>query len=225
MDANTLGQRIRALREARGWSQQDVEARGGPLQGVVSKIEKGQNDPSLKSLKQLAHAFGLGVADLLRESPDPSVTLVAAVPPVTEAMRGRWKAALARAFDPSAHDLDDVAELRQMPLSDAFDEFTDAELVEVCRAMLTALTDARRRGKIPTATALMAELVRRLISHTTTSAPPFIRVPTPPGATPAVRPKAVTPAAREIFEAPHHGATPVPLPEGKAKRASVTKPK
>lgn len=158
MDTEALAQRVRELREARGWSQQDVQAHGGPAQEIVSKVERGKmKRPSHETLNALAHAFGIGLGELL-QTPGGASSAVDGL-----AAQARFKMALARAFDPDAHDFDDAAALRQMVSGEAFDNFTDAELAEACGELLTVATNARRLGERLSPSILIAGLIRRLL--------------------------------------------------------------
>lgn len=61
-----IGERIKAAREARNWSQHDLARKSGVTQGTISKLELGQRrTPSGAILEKLAHALGLTVDDLL----------------------------------------------------------------------------------------------------------------------------------------------------------------
>lgn len=62
----TLGERIRTLREERGWSQTDLAIRiGGSSAGHVSHLEKGARGVTIKHLVALANAFNMRVVEIL----------------------------------------------------------------------------------------------------------------------------------------------------------------
>lgn len=70
----TLGERVKALREARGWSQQQLADQAGIGQSQVSRIEKMAEPrsptaeiphPQLNNLYRIATKLGVGVWDLL----------------------------------------------------------------------------------------------------------------------------------------------------------------
>lgn len=226
MDNNALGQKIRALREAHGWSQQDVEAHGGPRQAVVSRIELGQmNRPSYKTLEALAHAFGVSVEELMRKTEDPGggsappvakLSTAQAMDKVDEVERSLFRALNADRHSPAAFDL--AREFLRKFGVYLFEGERPASDMVLAEQLLNAAVRAEKIGLLnPVGVAI--GLLHGAASECSVAnknkpegAPqpaPFIRVPTPPGATPAVRPKAVPPSA----------------PEGKAKRASGTKPK
>jgi DNA-binding XRE family transcriptional regulator len=57
---------IRRLREARDMTQQELATRAGLTQGYVSQLESGlKQSPSLPTLRKLARALGVPVAELL----------------------------------------------------------------------------------------------------------------------------------------------------------------
>jgi transcriptional regulator with XRE-family HTH domain len=59
----TFGQRLKRMREAAGLSQSDlwraVRDKGGPSQGYISALERGERDrPGLEVVRLLAQAIG-----------------------------------------------------------------------------------------------------------------------------------------------------------------------
>ena len=65
------GDRIRELREKRGWSQRELARRCGFAAGQVGKYENEEIDPSSTYLTTLANVFGVSVDYLLGRSDDP----------------------------------------------------------------------------------------------------------------------------------------------------------
>ncbi len=65
VDPPILGQRIRAAREARGWTQADL-AEDGLSPGYLSRIENGVRRPTLKLLHDIALRLDTSVEQLLR---------------------------------------------------------------------------------------------------------------------------------------------------------------
>lgn len=64
-----LAQRLREVREMRGWSQSDLAEASGLHRTYVSLIERRRCNVSLDNLERLAEALGVPAADLL--TPDP----------------------------------------------------------------------------------------------------------------------------------------------------------
>lgn len=70
--ADQIGQRIRAVRESKGFTQEDVEIRSKALGSSVSKsfisqLENGNTNVSLSFLDALAHALEISLPDLVNE--------------------------------------------------------------------------------------------------------------------------------------------------------------
>jgi transcriptional regulator with XRE-family HTH domain len=60
-----LANRIRAEREARGWSLDDLAGRSGVSKAMISKIERAESSPTAALLGRLSGAFGLTLSTLL----------------------------------------------------------------------------------------------------------------------------------------------------------------
>lgn len=63
--AENLGQRIKDLRAARGWSQSELAQVVGLNKAYIGDIELGRRNPTLKSMERIAGGFGLRVGELL----------------------------------------------------------------------------------------------------------------------------------------------------------------
>lgn len=71
-----LGKRIRALRQGRGWTQEQLAEYANLHVSYIVLLEKGANRATIETLDKLAKAFGLSIADLVRplgEMPDDAV--------------------------------------------------------------------------------------------------------------------------------------------------------
>lgn len=68
---NAIGELVRKLRQDRGWTQEELATRAQlgapPDKGWVSRIENGRVVPKIETLRYLADAFGVTVADLVSE--------------------------------------------------------------------------------------------------------------------------------------------------------------
>jgi transcriptional regulator with XRE-family HTH domain len=64
---------VRALRQARGWSLDELAGRSGVSKGMVVQIEAGRTNPSIGILCRIADAFGVTVARLLETGPSRPV--------------------------------------------------------------------------------------------------------------------------------------------------------
>jgi transcriptional regulator with XRE-family HTH domain len=56
-----IGQRIRHLRESRGMTQSQLQARSRVSRSYLSRIESGQMTPSLGTLEKISEALGVGL--------------------------------------------------------------------------------------------------------------------------------------------------------------------
>lgn len=66
MDAASVAERVRGLREARGWSQRALDRASGLSHGYVSKLEAGQiPNFSVSQLRKIANALGVTVEDMV----------------------------------------------------------------------------------------------------------------------------------------------------------------
>ena len=61
--------RVRELREARGWSQQDLATKLGVSRQTIISIEHGKYDPSLPLAFAIAKVFALHIEDIFIPSP------------------------------------------------------------------------------------------------------------------------------------------------------------
>lgn len=66
MSIESMG-KVRTLREAAGLTQAELAERSGVSQTWISRLERGQENPTLATLRRLAAAFGVRVTDLLDE--------------------------------------------------------------------------------------------------------------------------------------------------------------
>lgn len=56
-----FGKRLRALREERGWSQEEFADRAGLHRTYVSAVERGVRNPTLSVIERLAKALGMSI--------------------------------------------------------------------------------------------------------------------------------------------------------------------
>ena len=61
-----LGERVRRLREARGWSQEGSAHEGGLGRSFAGAIERGEKDVRLSTLAKLARTLGVSLSQLLK---------------------------------------------------------------------------------------------------------------------------------------------------------------
>lgn len=63
--AVTIGRRVRAFRQARGWTLDDAAERSGVSRRMIVKVEKGETNPSVGTLLRLGDALGVGLPTLV----------------------------------------------------------------------------------------------------------------------------------------------------------------
>lgn len=66
-----IGDRLRALREARGLPQSEIERRTGLLRCYVSRVENGHTVPSIETLEKLARALEVPLYQLFYDANNP----------------------------------------------------------------------------------------------------------------------------------------------------------
>lgn len=66
-----LGSHIRRLRQARGWSQEQLAEYANLSLSYVALLEKGRKSATVDTLAKLAHAFGITLAELFTFSGVP----------------------------------------------------------------------------------------------------------------------------------------------------------
>ena len=70
-----LGDRLRALREAKHLSQGDIEKRTGLLRGYISRVENGHTVPAVETLVKFAQAMEVPLYELFHDGKKPPVVL------------------------------------------------------------------------------------------------------------------------------------------------------
>jgi transcriptional regulator with XRE-family HTH domain len=66
-DAELFGAVVRELREARGWTQEQLAERANMNASYLGFVERGDNVPTLTIILQLGEGLAVDAAELLRE--------------------------------------------------------------------------------------------------------------------------------------------------------------
>ena len=62
-----LGERLRSIRQQKGWSLETLAERAGMHVTYLSSIERGYRNPTLNVIGTLAHALGLSLSELFAD--------------------------------------------------------------------------------------------------------------------------------------------------------------
>jgi putative transcriptional regulator len=93
-----VGEEVKRLRQAKGWTQEQLAVYAGSSQPTVNLLEAGKRNPSATTLEKLARALGVEVAEFfpkgLSSSPEPSFDDV-----LDDERRTAWEATVGRARD------------------------------------------------------------------------------------------------------------------------------
>jgi transcriptional regulator with XRE-family HTH domain len=83
----TIGHRLRALREARHFTQEEIRKRTGMLRPHISRLENGHTVPSVKTLERMARALEVPINKIFlgveQSSPVSPIPLIPDAPEIT----------------------------------------------------------------------------------------------------------------------------------------------
>ena len=71
-----FGQRVKKLRDERGWTQQELADRAGLTNDTISNYERGKRGalPPLRTVQAIARAFEVPLSDLLDDEQEVAAT-------------------------------------------------------------------------------------------------------------------------------------------------------
>lgn len=55
----SIASKVKSLRKKKGWTQSDLASHVGTSQRAIVRLEKGETEPNVATLKKIALAFGL----------------------------------------------------------------------------------------------------------------------------------------------------------------------
>lgn len=84
LDYAKVGMRVRQVRKAKGWSQEDLAKKCGISMSFLGHIERGTRIMSLETFVSLCGALDTGADELLYGIPHPSGTVLSMWKPGTE---------------------------------------------------------------------------------------------------------------------------------------------
>ena len=70
-----VGEEVKRLRQAKGWTQEQLAVYAGSSQPTVNLLEAGKRNPSASTLEKLARALEVEVVDLFPNPPTPQPSL------------------------------------------------------------------------------------------------------------------------------------------------------
>lgn len=82
-----IGERLRALREAKKLSQDDIQERTGLIRCYTSRVENGHTVPSLETLEKYARALEIPMYHLMFDGNEPPVP----PKPTTNSSKAAWE--------------------------------------------------------------------------------------------------------------------------------------
>jgi transcriptional regulator with XRE-family HTH domain len=65
VSSGRLGERVRALRRERGWSLEVLAQRSGVSRAMISKLERGEKNPTLVVAAKVAEGLGMNLSELV----------------------------------------------------------------------------------------------------------------------------------------------------------------
>ena len=65
VSSGRLGERVRALRRERGWTLENLAERSGVSRAMISKLERGEKNPTLVVAAKLAEGLGVTLSHLV----------------------------------------------------------------------------------------------------------------------------------------------------------------
>jgi transcriptional regulator with XRE-family HTH domain len=72
---SSVGEEVKRLRQARGWTQEQLAVYASSSQPTVNLLEAGKRNPSAATLEKLARALEVDVVDLFPKPPTPQPSL------------------------------------------------------------------------------------------------------------------------------------------------------
>ncbi|MFL6031771.1 MAG: helix-turn-helix domain-containing protein, partial [Rubrobacteraceae bacterium] len=65
VSSGRLGERVRALRRERGWTLEVLAERSGVSRAMISKLERGEKNPTLVVAAKVAEGLGMNLSQLI----------------------------------------------------------------------------------------------------------------------------------------------------------------
>lgn len=106
-DAGKLGgmNNVAAIRKAKKLSQSDLAEMAGVEQPTISKLERGNESVTLRTIKAVADALGVGVSDLFADRSDAERAIIDAYRSLPDLRRKGWQDMARAVFSEQPQDL------------------------------------------------------------------------------------------------------------------------
>jgi len=152
----SLGRRVRGMREARGWTRAELSERSGVSQRFLARIEGGDGNLSLRRLEDLCRALDTTPGALLRPA-GPTSPLVALV-----GLRGAGKSTigplLAARLGASFHEMDAlIVDASGLPVDQIFELHGERYYRRLEREVLSRLVSRRAPAVLAAAGGIVNE--------------------------------------------------------------------
>ncbi len=158
-----MGGRVKALREAKGWSQEQLARSAGVVQMTVSKLERGlMKKPSHDTLSGIARALGVRVEELTGQANDalpslPTPRLRVVMDADSAGDVAALEAALLALTAAGGYDLADFDAARTV-VRETFRHLDPGAVTQHAEALLRAAKGLRKEGRPATVTDILARM-------------------------------------------------------------------
>ena len=166
-----LGAKIKDARSGRGWTLRELAERSGVSARFLVQIEAGRGNISVRRLADLAQAFGMTAADLLREAESHRAPRVVALLGLRGAGKTTIGKRIARKLRARFVELDrEIEKAADMSLAELFSLYGEERYRRLERDTLTRVLAAKRPMVLATGGGIVAspDTYQMLEQQTTT---------------------------------------------------------
>ncbi len=128
---------VKRLRQAREWNQTELAYHAGLAPSVISQIENGKRDPSARTLRKLADALKVDVADLFPKGQAPLPLEEGGRPSAPEILGERVDDIVTMSREEFGRFAEDLGTAELLELAQALDREYRARFAELKRATET----------------------------------------------------------------------------------------
>ncbi len=128
---------VKRLRQAREWNQTELAYHAGLAPSVISQIENGKRDPSARTLRKLAEALEVDVADLFPKGQAPLPLEEGGRPSAPEVLGERVDDIVTMSREEFGRFAEDLGTTELLELAQALDQEYRARIAEIKQAAET----------------------------------------------------------------------------------------